>query len=94
MIKRIVKLHFRVEEIDNFIHTFEDNKAKILAFKGCEHVELWQDVKDKQTFFTYSLWHSEDALNAYRQSSFFKEVWAVTKTRFAAKPAAWSVLVK
>jgi len=91
MIKRIVKLQFREEEIDNFIQTFEDNKSKILASEGCEHVELWQDVKDKQTFFTYSLWNSEDDLNAYRQSQFFKEVWAITKTRFTAKPVAWSV---
>lgn len=94
MIKRIVKLRFKAAEVDNFIQTFEDNKASIIAFEGCEHLELWQDVKDNQTFFTYSIWHSEDHLNSYRNSPFFKKVWAVTKTRFAAKPNAWSVELK
>lgn len=91
MIKRIVKLKFREEEINNFIKTFEDNKAKIVSFDGCTHVELWQDVKDPKTFFTYSIWNSEADLNNYRNSIFFREVWEVTKTRFAAKPEAWSV---
>jgi len=94
MIKRIVKLHFKEVEIDNFIQTFEANKDKILSFKGCEHLELWQDAKDSQTFFTYSLWNSEDDLNAYRQSQFFENIWALTKARFADKPAAWTVIEK
>jgi len=94
MIKRIVKLHFKEDEIDNFIKTFTENKANILSFEGCQHLELWQDTKDSNTFFTYSFWKSENDLNAYRQSNFFKKVWAITKTRFAAKPQAWSVFVR
>lgn len=94
MIKRIVKLRFKATELDNFVEIFERNKATILAFEGCQHLELWQDVKDKHTFFTYSIWNSEADLNAYRQSEFFKKVWANTKARFDGKPEAWSVMQK
>jgi len=94
MIKRIVKLQFKATEIDSFVKTFENNKSTILAFEGCQHLELWQDVKDKHTFFTYSIWNSEDDLNTYRQSAFFKKVWAKTKAGFNGKPEAWSITQK
>jgi len=94
MIKRIVKLQFKEEEIENFIKIFATNKSTIPSFEGCQHLELWQDFKDEQTFFTYSIWDTEKCLNLYRKSDFFKEVWSATKTRFASKPEAWSVTVK
>lgn len=94
MIKRIVKLRFKAKQVDNFIEIFDTNKAKILSFKGCQHLELWQDAKDQQTFFTYSIWDSEDDLNAYRKSDFFRNIWPLTKARFASEPEAWTVTMK
>ncbi len=41
--------------------------------------------------FTYSHWESEAALETYRHSELFAEVWAATKVLFNAKPEAWSV---
>ena len=91
MIIRIVKMHFRAEEVENFRQLFEDRKSMIRDFSGCRHLELWQDNKEPGIFFTYSWWESEAALNAYRDSSFFDDTWALTKQKFAAKPEAWSV---
>ena len=93
MIKRIVKMEFRPEEVEHFKALFNKNKEKIRNFQGCNHLELWQDVQNKSVFMTYSYWNSEKDLNNYRHSDLFKEVWSNTKILFAAKPIAWSVTV-
>lgn len=94
MIKRIVKLTFREDQTDTFVEIFRSSKSKILARPGCTHLELWRDVKNPNTFFTYSYWESEADLNAYRKSDFFGSVWPRTKSILAAKPEAWSIEVQ
>ncbi|MCH8534830.1 MAG: antibiotic biosynthesis monooxygenase [Flavobacteriaceae bacterium] len=91
MLIRIVKMKFKEEEIENFLDLFHHNKNHIRNFEGCEHLELYQDKNNPQLFFTYSFWQSEDALNGYRNSDLFAEVWKNTKIKFSAKPEAWSV---
>ncbi len=93
MIKRIVKMEFKPENIEQFKMLFDRQKEKIRAFEGCEHLELWQDVKNKSTFMTYSYWKSEQDLENYRHSELFKNVWANTKILFSDRPKAWSVQV-
>lgn len=90
MIKRIVKMSFHPEKVDEFLTLFNQNQKHIRAYKGCEHLELWRDKKDSNIFFTYSHWESEDALNAYRASDLFASVWKNTKVKFNDKPLAWS----
>jgi len=93
MIKRIVKLTFHPEKIEDFKAIFEESKHKIRARKGCHHLELWQGTQAPNIFFTYSFWTNEDELNAYRHSDLFKATWAKTKVLFNDKPEAWSVEV-
>ena len=91
MITRVVKLVFTDTGRGEFLANFHQVKDKIRGFEGCEYLERWNDVADKNTFFTYTKWQDEDRLNAYRNSDLFKETWAFTKARFAGKPLAWSV---
>jgi quinol monooxygenase YgiN len=93
MIKRIVKLTFQEDKIDDFKQIFEESKNQIRQRAGCMHVELLQDIAKTNVFFTLSYWDSEADLEAYRQSELFKTTWAKTKILFSDKPAAWSVLV-
>jgi heme oxygenase (mycobilin-producing) len=91
MIIRIVKMTFREEEVESFKQLFAERKSLIRNFKGCTHLELWQDKASPNIFFTYSWWDSEEYLNAYRNSHFFDDTWNLTKQKFAAKPEAWTV---
>lgn len=91
MFKRIVKLEFEEAKVPEFLSDFEEVKDKIRAFPGCERLELLQDKSDKGVFFTYSTWESEEALEAYKNSALFGEVWPKTKALFRDKPMAWSV---
>ena len=85
---------FREDRIGEFTALFEERKATIRAFDGCTHLELWQDCKNRAIFFTYSNWVSEQHLDHYRFSDFFKDTWGRTKALFADKPQAWSVAVR
>lgn len=94
MLIRIVKMTFKSKNIAVFEQIFEDTKPYIQSFEGCNSVELLQDIKDPNVFFTYSTWESEGHLNSYRNSEFFKVVWSKTKQLFDAKPEAWSTYRK
>lgn len=91
MLVRIVKLSLKNDKIKEFKSNFEKQKHHIRNFKGCQFLELYNDIHQKNIFFTYSYWDHEDALNAYRHSELFKGIWAVTKPMFNDKPEAWSV---
>ena len=82
---------FQEDRIEEFLENFEDIKAEIRAFKGCEFLELYRDQDNTNQFFTYSYWKNEAALEKYRNSELFKNVWAETKVLFNQKPEAWSV---
>jgi len=91
MIKRLVKLHIEKGNEHVFQSIFNERQEKIKSFDGCQHVELWQEVNRPQIFFTYSIWDSEQHLDAYRFSEFFKETWSLCKAIFESKAEAWSV---
>jgi len=82
---------FSADKTDEFQTRFHNVKDKIIKFEGCELLELYRDKSDSNIFFTYSYWQSEEDLNRYRNSDFFKEVWSNTKKMFTKKPEAWSV---
>ena len=90
MIKRLVKMTFKPEFVEDFKALFNSTKELIAAMPGCSHVELLQDADTPAIFFTYSLWDGPQSLEAYRNSELFKGVWARTKVWFDAKPEAWS----
>ncbi len=92
MITRIVKLTINPIQSDEFGKIFKDNYNLIASFPGCISVEVLRDVKFNNVFFTYSKWESEDAIEKYRNSDLFKNIWSHAKKTFCAPPVAWSLL--
>ncbi len=90
MLIRIVRMTFRPGAVDTFLEHFDRVAPSIRAFGGCEHLELWQDLHAPTRCTTYSLWRSEQALEAYRESELFRSTWSVVKPLFAAPPHAFS----
>lgn len=88
---RIVKMTFDPSRVKDFQKMFDQVKDRIRGFEGCSFLELYQDRDEPSIFFTYSYWEDEQALNRYRHSDLFKEVWSQTKKGFREKPLAWSV---
>jgi len=84
-------MSFDENKIEEFLTNFHQIKEKIRNFDGCQFLELYQDKNNKNVFFTYSHWNSEQDLNNYRNSKLFIAVWSKTRTFFSDKPEAWSV---
>jgi len=93
MIKRIVKMVFRKENIEDFINFTDKIRETIKSHEGCLHLDILQDKKHPEIFFTYSCWNSEKDLDEYRKSDFFNNIWPETKKWFLEKPLAWSTEV-
>jgi len=89
---RIVRLPLRPEAVADFLTLFHQSAAQIRQQPGCQHLELWQDADQPHTYCTHSHWHDAAALNAYRRSTFFGEVWPATKRLLASPAQAFSVL--
>ena len=92
MIVRIVRMEFDPEKVEDFLALFNRNKQLIRHFPGVQHLELHRDATQTNVFYTYSIWNDEDALEAYRHSDLFKEVWKGTKALFSGKPLAYSLI--
>lgn len=82
---------FKAEHCSDFEVFTAEIRPTILSFDGCRHMHVWRDINSPNTYFTYSVWDSEEHLNRYRESDFFKKTWAQTKQWFSERPAAWSV---
>ncbi len=84
-------MSFKPEKVDEFVAIFSNNWKNIKGFDGCSHVELLRDRENPAIFFTYSLWQSQQHVDAYRESELFARVWGATKLLFNDQPQAWSV---
>jgi autoinducer 2-degrading protein len=91
MMIRIVKLDFHLDQVDLFREIFATHQSLIRQFPGCLHLELWQEPNPGNIFFTYSHWESPEALELYRRSPLFREIWTTIKVMFHTKPEAWTV---
>ena len=89
---RIVRLTLAPTHVADFLTLFRASESQIRQQPGCQHLELWQDADAPHIYCTYSHWHDAAALDAYRRSALFGEVWPATKRLLAAPAQAFSVV--
>ena len=58
MIVRIVKMTFKRDKIQEFLHFLEENKPKIRNFPGCLMVEILQEKINPAVIMTHSYWRT------------------------------------
>lgn len=91
MLIRIVKMTFQEDKVDDFLQLFERSENNIRNFPGCLHLELLRGYHQENLLTTLSHWQDEQALENYRHSELFLNVWSETKLLFSAKPEAFSL---
>ena len=91
MITRIVKMHFQADKTAEFLTFFETIKWKVAQQPNCHGMKLLRDINNPNILFTYSKWDDETALNTYRDSELFGQVWPTIKPWFQEKAEAWSI---
>jgi len=92
MLIRIVRLSLRPDAVSSFYSLFAVTAPKIRQAEGCRKLELWVDAEFSNVITTYSEWDSESHLNAYRESTLFRDAWATVKPMFTAPALAHSYL--
>lgn len=92
LLRRIVRLEFDPARVAEFTVFFTQNRETIASFPGCVSLDLFRDAEAENVYYTFSLWESEAALEAYRHSDTFRNLWAFAKARFSGKPQAYSLL--
>lgn len=91
MLIRIVRMTFVPEQVPAFLEIFRNSQSQIRQMSGCHFLELWQDAEQPHTYCTHSHWESAEALDAYRASALFGQVWPATKKLFSTPVQAFSV---
>jgi quinol monooxygenase YgiN len=84
-------MDFNPDKVQAFLEVFNGTKHLIRNFPGVLHLELHRDAGSPHVFYTYSIWENEEALEVYRQSELFQNVWSQTKVLFQGKPQAFSL---
>lgn len=92
MLLRLVRLPLLPAHVADFLALFHASAPHIRQQPGCRHLELWQDADQPHTYCTYSHWDDAAALNAYRASALFGQVWPATKRLLTAPAQAFSVV--
>lgn len=90
MITRIVKLTIKDSKIAEFRKFANIERQKVKSFDGCHNLDFFNDTKFRNVFFTISYWNSEEHLNNYRESDFFKHTWNQIKGWFACRAEVWT----
>ena len=94
MILRLVKMEFMSKNTSEFLTYFESINHKIKQMPGLLNLKLYQDVNNPNIIFTHSTWLNEEALENYKKSKLFGEVWPKTKKLFASEAVTWSLTLK
>jgi len=76
------------EDVDAFRLLLRESSPRVRQFPGCLSLQIVADIADPTSFFTLSTWRDTDALEAYRASPLFVEIWPRVKA-FLRK-AAWA----
>lgn len=92
MITRIVKLTVKPEAIEAFTTHYSIFKDYVLSQEGCHSLHLSQTTDGpSNVYYTFSIWGSEAALDAYRHTEKFKtEIWPSLKACFQERAEAAS----
>ncbi|MDW8302151.1 MAG: putative quinol monooxygenase [Bacteroidia bacterium] len=93
MITRIVVLTFEENKVQEFLSLFDEHARQIRNYPGCMELVLCKDTRIANRFYTYSVWNSEQDLENYRQSDFFRQLWSKIKGLLKEKPLAFSLQV-
>jgi len=90
MIVRIVQLEIQPEFTQKFLSLYSSHQEMIKGNQGCISLQLLQSDENPNHLATLSHWESEEALNYYRNSEFFRILWSNVKPLFSEKAKAFS----
>src|SRR5688500_14558912 len=90
MLTRLVRMRFQPDKVDACLRLYAAARSTIAAQPGCRGVQLLRESDDPTAFATWSEWSDVAALEAYRNSAFFRGFWPEVRALFRAPAEAAS----
>ena len=90
MLIRIVQLDIQPEHTELFLQLYSSHQEIIRTNPGCVSLQLLQEDQNPNHVATLSYWATEEDLNYYRNSEFFRKLWSTVKPLFASPAKAFS----
>ncbi len=91
MILRVVKLKVDERKLEAFKLFMTNLHNEKLRLPGCLHFDFFHDKRNKNVYFSYTIWESEKYLRHYRKSELFKEVIQTLRSLCIEEPQAWTI---
>ncbi len=91
MILRVVKMKVETKKLDAFdlfMSNLHDEKLKL---PGCLHFDYFHEKKNRNIYYTYTIWENEKYFKQYKKSELFKEVVSTLKSLCLEQPQAWTI---
>ncbi len=91
MILRVVKMKVedvKVDAFELFMNNLHDEKLRL---QGCLHFDYFHEKKNKNIYYTYTIWEAEKYFKQYKKSELFKEVISTLKSLCVDEPQAWTI---
>lgn len=74
-----------------FKQTLKDYQKALKEQKGCMHLDMFSDKKEKDIFYSYTIWDNDTNLKKYRKSALYKELSGKILPLCDKEPKAWTV---
>lgn len=92
MITRIVRLTLKDESSQNdFRALYASRNPMNRGVSGCLEVKIMKDINENNVYYTVSKWTTNEALENYRSSAYFKETWPMVKSTLASKTKVFTM---
>ncbi|OFX61669.1 MAG: hypothetical protein A2046_04560 [Bacteroidetes bacterium GWA2_30_7] len=91
MIVRIVKMQVNESNKVLFKQTLKDYQPLLKKQKGCMQIDMLNDKKIKDIYYSYTIWDNEENLKKYKNSDFYKELSSKVLPLCEKEPQAWTV---
>ncbi len=88
MIVRVVHLPADPEKFDELAELYERGAKVVRSWPGALKLELFHDSEEPYTLVTISHWESEEALQDYRHSEYFRGFWPKVRATLRGRASA------
>lgn len=77
--------------IDSFRKRVPVISNEVRRVSGCMHNDIFRDRNNDNIFYSYTIWSSEEDIERYLKSMYYKEIWGDIWDYFKKEPMAWKI---
>ncbi len=77
--------------VDSFKKRIPIISIEVRRVSGCMHNDIFRDKNKDNVFYSYTIWNSEEDIEKYLNSQYYKEIWNDLWDYFKIEPQAWKI---